>query len=632
MRARSIRGMGTLATAAALATVASACSAPGEGASGDAATSAVVGIAYEPETLSPLLGFGKDGNSKIFDGLLTHDADLKLKPALAAALPEVSDDGRTYTYALREGVKFSDGEPFTAKDVVFTYETILDEKTNNASKGELDAIESVEAKGDDTVVFRLKYPYAPFAERTVLPIVPERIAGGQDVNTGSFGTEPVGTGPYKLAKWSKGEQLVLQANSGYWGGLPKIERFTMAIIKDDDVRATRLRSGDLDGAILPPNLAKAFRGSGQKTYAAKSFDYRAVTLPTGNKVTGNTAVRRALDIAVDRQAMVDGILEGASKVAHGPVPTDSEWFTEGTERTYDPKKARTVLDAAGWKPGKDGIRVKDGVRASFPLWYVSGDKLRQDHALAYASDAKKIGVEVEVQAGTSEVIEPERRGGRRAPGTQRVRQVHAGPGRRAAAPARLRRGRHGRRAGRRLAPSRAARPAHRLRDRLPAATPLGGPPAAARGPDRRAAPGHWANRGRRTGVGRNRGVRIGPAGPSAPRGQRWAAAARLSRAGARAAASLARLRRDDGDARRLDHGRAGRRRGDLPAGERGRTAGRRARPGTAGAVVRPDGRVGRVDLGVNVRRRRSTEVNAQRQSGQLPARPCSLTPARTDTR
>ncbi|WP_405565458.1 ABC transporter substrate-binding protein [Streptomyces phaeochromogenes] len=406
MRARSIRGMGTLATAAALATVASACSAPGEGASGDAATSAVVGIAYEPETLSPLLGFGKDGNSKIFDGLLTHDADLKLKPALAAALPKVSDDGRTYTYALRQGVKFSDGEPFTAKDVVFTYETILDEKTNNASKGELDAIESVEAKGDDTVVFRLKYPYAPFAERTVLPIAPEHMAAGQDVNTGSFGTEPVGTGPYKLAKWSKGEQLVLEANSGYWGGTPKIERFTMAIIKDDDVRATRLRSGDLDGAILPPNLAKAFRGSGQKTYAAKSFDYRTVTLPTGNKVTGNTAVRRALDIAVDRQAMVDGILEGAGKVAYGPVPTDSEWFTEGTERTYDPKKARKVLDAAGWKPGKDGIRVKDGVRASFPLWYVSGDKLRQDHALAYASDAKKVGVEVEVQAGTWEVIEP----------------------------------------------------------------------------------------------------------------------------------------------------------------------------------------------------------------------------------
>ncbi|MDQ1040363.1 peptide/nickel transport system substrate-binding protein [Streptomyces sp. V3I8] len=406
MRAGSIRGAGALAAAAVLTAGSAACSAPGESDGGGAATSAVVGIAYEPETLSPLLGFGKDGNSKIFDGLLTHDADLELKPALAAALPKVTDGGRTYTYELREGVKFSDGEPFTAEDVVFTYETILDEGTNNPSKGELDAIERIEAKGDGTVVFRLKYPYAPFAERTVLPIAPEHLAGEQDVNTGSFGTKPVGTGPYRLARWSKGEQLVLEANPGYWGGAPKIGRFTMAIIKDDDVRATRLRSGDLDGAILPPNLAKAFEGPGRKTYAAKSFDYRTVTLPTGSKVAGDTAVRRALDVAVDRQAMLDGILEGAGSVAHGPVPTDSEWFTDGTERTYDPERARTILDGAGWKPGEDGIRTKDGVRASFPLWYVSGDKLRQDHALAYASDAKKIGIEIKVQAGTWEVIEP----------------------------------------------------------------------------------------------------------------------------------------------------------------------------------------------------------------------------------
>ncbi|MGH4030079.1 ABC transporter substrate-binding protein [Actinomycetota bacterium Odt1-20B] len=408
MRARSIRAAGVAATATALTVAASACSAPGDGkGSGGAKDSAVVGIAYEPETLSPLLGFGKDGNSKIFDGLLTHDADMKLKPALAAALPKVTDDGKTYTYELRKGVKFSDGKPFTSKDVVFTYETILDKKTNNASKTELDAVKSVQAKGDDTVVFHLKYPYAPFAERTVLPIAPEHIAGKQDVNTGDFTKKPIGTGPYKLVNWSKGEKLTFKANPGYWGGAPKIKNFTMAIIKDDDIRATRLRTGDLDGAILPPNLAKTFKGDGdKKTYAAKTFDYRVVTLPTGNKVAGDTDVRRALDIGVDRAAMVKSILEGAGKEAYGPVPTDSPWFTKGTERKQDLAKAKKILDDAGWKPGKDGIREKDGVTATFPLWYLTGDKLRQDHALAYASDAKKLGIKVEVQSGTWEVIEP----------------------------------------------------------------------------------------------------------------------------------------------------------------------------------------------------------------------------------
>ncbi|MFE7132640.1 ABC transporter substrate-binding protein [Streptomyces sp. NPDC057638] len=408
---RSIRATLAVTLTGALTLGAAACSAPGggkgAGAGGDAGASAVVGIAYEPETLSPLLGFGKDGNSKIFDGLLALDADMRLKPALAAALPQVSPDGLTYTYKLRQGVTFSDGKPFGAKDVLFTYRTILDPKTNNASRSELDAIKDVKAVGDDTVVFTLKYPYAPFAQRTVLPIAPEHIAGRQDVNSGPFTTKPVGTGPYLLTGWSKGEKISFKANPTYWGGAPAVKKFTMAIIKDDDVRATRLRAGDLDGAILPPNLAAGFKGDkGRKTHAATTYDYRTVTLPTGNKVTGDTAVRRALDVAVDRQTMVDKILEGAGKPAYGPVPTDSEWFTRGTERTHDLTAARKILDDAGWKPGEDGIRVRNGVRAEFPLWYVAGDKLRQDHALAYASDAKKAGISIKTQAGTWEVIEP----------------------------------------------------------------------------------------------------------------------------------------------------------------------------------------------------------------------------------
>ncbi|MCB5906392.1 ABC transporter substrate-binding protein [Streptomyces pinistramenti] len=409
MTARSIRGAAAVMLAAAMALTATACSTPedGKGAATGRTDSAVVGIAYEPETLSPLLGYGKDGNSKIFDGLLTHDAEMRLKPALAAALPKVTDGGTTYTFTLRKGVKFSDGKPFTADDVVFTYDTILDEKTNNASKAELDAVKNVEKKDDHTVVFHLKYPYAPFAERTVLPIAPQHVAGKQDVNHGSFTTKPIGTGPYVLTRWSKGEKLTFKANPSYWGGAPKVKNFTMAIIKDDDIRATRLRSGDLDGAILPPELAATFKNDkARTTLTAKTFDYRNVTLPSANPVTGDRAVRRALDLAVDREAMVKGILNGAGKPAYGPVPTDSPWFAKGTERPHDLKKAERILDGAGWKKGEDGIRKKDGKRASFTLWYLSGDKLRQEHALAFASDAKKAGIEAKVESGTWEAIEP----------------------------------------------------------------------------------------------------------------------------------------------------------------------------------------------------------------------------------
>ncbi|MEH0586730.1 ABC transporter substrate-binding protein [Streptomyces sp. B21-106] len=385
-----------------------ACSAPSSGEGGDtAATSVVIGVASEPDTLSPLLGYGKDGNSKIFDGLLARDGDLELTPALAKALPQVADDGLTYTYTLRDGVKFSDGEPLTAADVVFTYRTVLDAKTNNTSRSELDAVKEVRADGANKVVFRLKYAYAPFAGRTVLPIVPEHIAAEQDPNTGSFNTKPVGTGPYVLSSWSKGEKLTFKANPNYWGGAPKVKTFTMAVIGDDNVRATRLRSGDLDGAILPPNLAATFKGdAGLKTYDAKSYDFRTVTLPQENKVTGDRAIRQALDAAVDRKAMVDKILDGAGRPAYGPLPVDDPWFAKGIERNQDLDKARRVLDQAGWRTGDGGIRAKGGQRAAFTLLYPSGDKVRQDHALAYASDAKKAGIDVTVESATWEVIEP----------------------------------------------------------------------------------------------------------------------------------------------------------------------------------------------------------------------------------
>ncbi|CAL9383692.1 Oligopeptide-binding protein AppA [Streptomyces sp. enrichment culture] len=405
MRTRRIRGA---AAAAALAVGAGACSAPGGSGDGKGgAESVVIGVASEPDTLSPLLGYGKDGNSKIFDGLLARDTDLKLKPALAKALPEIGDGGRTYTYTLREGVKFSDGEPLTAEDVVYTYETILDPKTNNTARSELDAVESVRASGDDQVVFTLKYPYAAFAARTVLPVVPEHVAGGQDPNTGSFNTEPVGTGPYTLVKWSKGEKLTFKANPDYWGGEPAVKSFTMAIIADDNVRATRLRSGDLDGAVLPPNLAATFKDDdSRRTYDAKTYDFRAVTLPTAGPVTGDRAIRRALDAAVDREAMVDKILDGAGLPAYGPLPTDDPWYAKDIARDQDLAEARRVLDRAGWRTGGDGIRAKDGQRAAFTLYYPSGDKVRQDHALAYASDAKRAGIEVNVESATWEVIEP----------------------------------------------------------------------------------------------------------------------------------------------------------------------------------------------------------------------------------
>ncbi|CAM5279520.1 ABC transporter substrate-binding protein OS=Streptomyces cyaneofuscatus OX=66883 GN=G3I52_08655 PE=3 SV=1 [Streptomyces cyaneofuscatus] len=267
---------------------------------------------------------------------------------------------------------------------------------------------AVTAEGEDTVVFTLKYPYAPFAQRTVLPIAPEHIAGEQDVNTGAFTTKPIGTGPYVLTKWSKGEQAQLHRQPHYWGGEPEVKKFTMAIIKDDDVRATRLRSGDLDGAILPPNLAKGFANDKGK----KTLRREQLRLPHGDAAhqqQGRAGTPPCAAPSMWRSTGRRWSTPSSTAAANRPTgrspPTASGSPRARSASTMSPPRRRSWT-RPGWKPGKDGVRVKDGVRAAFPLWYLSGDKLRQEHALAYASDAKKAGIDIRTEAGPGRSSSP----------------------------------------------------------------------------------------------------------------------------------------------------------------------------------------------------------------------------------
>jgi peptide/nickel transport system substrate-binding protein len=373
----------------------------------------VIGVGQEPDSLSPILGYSKDGASKVFDGLLAHDRDLKLQPALARELPEVSADGLTYTFRLREGVNFSDGKPLTSADVAFTYRTILDPSVDTTVRSDLAALDRVDAPDPRTVVFTLKYPYAPFPQRTTLGIVPEHALGGVKgaaLTTDGFNRNPIGSGPYTVDTWRSGEKLVLKANPTYWGGVPAIKQVTFAFILDDNTRATRMAAGDLDAAALPPKLAERFRNDkARTTYKESTADYRGVMLPTGNPVTGDLAIRKALDLAVDRDAMVRGILNGDGEPAFGPVAPSSPLYARELAHPADPVAAARLLDDAGWTKGDGGIRAKNGTSAKFTLLYPSGDALRKDLALAYVSDAKKLGIDISLEGLTWDAIEPRMR-------------------------------------------------------------------------------------------------------------------------------------------------------------------------------------------------------------------------------
>ncbi len=380
---------------AAAALVASACTGdPAPPASGNPdGTSLVIAVADEPAELNPLAGYAENGAAKIFDGLVEHDADSSLRPALAADLPEPSSDGRTWTVKLRPGVTFTDGTPFEAQDVVATYRAMLAPARRSPVRQRFAMLKSVTAVDPSTVEFTLTAPYAPFPDLLVLGILPsESLAAGST-------PAPVGTGPYRLTDWRHGSRMVLEANKDYWDGPPAIKKVTIEFIPDDDTRADRLREGKLDGAALPPTLAAKFANTdGLRVVSHSAADVRAVVLPAGDPVTGDPAVRLALNNAVNRTRMVKDVLAGQGSAAFTPMPRVLAEFVE-PEASFDHDITRALdrLESSGWVTGPDGVRVKGRTAARFTLRYVAGDTVSADLAEAFATNARSVGIRVDVE-------------------------------------------------------------------------------------------------------------------------------------------------------------------------------------------------------------------------------------------
>lgn len=356
----------------------------------------------EPTTLNPLLGYGREGVSKLYDGLVEHRADGSVRPRLAADAPEPAADGLSWTVTLREDVKFTDGTSFGPEDVVATYRALLDPAsgaTERAAYAELTGVEQLDVH---TVRFRLARPWAAFPHTLVLGILPSEAFGVPlpDVR-------PVGTGPYKLVEWRKGDRMVLEANVSYFGGEPEVRKLTVVFVPDDNTRAQRMQAGEFDGTELPPRLAASFGGaSGLRVITHRTADLRAVTLPNG-PVTGDAAIRMALNHAVNRKGMVDNLLGGKGEPASTPVPGSLPEFVEtGARFSYDKAQAELLLDQAGWARGADGVRARGGVTARFTLMYPIGDVVRADLATAFAADAKAVGIDVQLAGLSPEAITP----------------------------------------------------------------------------------------------------------------------------------------------------------------------------------------------------------------------------------
>ena len=323
--------------------------------------------------------------------LITTDADLKFHNDLAVDY-SVSDDGLTWTFDIREDAMFTDGEQLTAKDVAFTINKII---SSPNAETDLSMVKSAEADGDFTVKIELNRPYnALLYELAVVGIVPEH------AYTDAYGTTPettIGSGRYMLEQWTQGEQAIFTANPDYYGGAPKIERVVVLFMEEDAALAAA-SAGQVDLAFTSATLAGS-KPDGYGILACKSVDSRGLALPmqpaggkmgegkdavaTGNDVTCNIEVRRAINSGIDRQKFIDNVLNGYGTVAYS-VGTGMPWYSDDMEVAYDPAAAMKAMEDAGWTKGDDGIYVKDGVRARFDVIYSTTDSVREGDYIRFA--------------------------------------------------------------------------------------------------------------------------------------------------------------------------------------------------------------------------------------------------------
>ena len=330
--------------------------------------------------------------------LLTTKADMGFENDLATAY-SCSDDGLTWTFTIRTDAKFTNGKPVTAHDVAYTINGVAN---NEASECDLTMVDEAVAVDDETCEIRLNKPFnALLYTLAVIGIVPD---GGHDAD---YGSNPVGSGRYMLEQWDRGQQVILKANPDYYGEAPKIER-VVVVFMEEDASLAAARSGQVDVAFTSATFASQ-QPKGYDLLNCASVDSRGISLPTiapgatrkqtgeecpaGNAVTQDLALRRAINYGVKRQTLIDNVLNGYGQIAYS-VGDNMPWSSDAMKCEEDLARAKALLDEAGWVPGADGVRAKDGVTAAFDLYYSSSDSVRQAIAMEFANQMNELGIKV----------------------------------------------------------------------------------------------------------------------------------------------------------------------------------------------------------------------------------------------
>ena len=357
-------------------------------------------IALDPNS-EPAAGFdpafgwgaGEHVHEPLIQSTLTiTNPDLTIGYDLATGYT-VSGDGLTWTVTIREDAVFTDGEPLTAQDVAFTYNTV---KTSS-SVNDFTMLDYAEAADGATVVFHMTRPFSiwPYTMANV-GILPEHA-----YDPASYGSNPIGSGRYALVQWDRGQQVILEANPDYYGEAPEIERVVVLFL-EEDAAFLAAQAGQVDVAYTSATYSDQ-EISGYALAAYDSVDNRGFNLPAvpagtdetgravGNDFTSDVRVRRAINLGIDRQEMIDHVLNGYGSPAYS-VCDGLPWYNSASEVEYDPDGAAALLEEAGWLLSDDGFRYKNGERAELNLLYSTGDSVRQALCADFAGQLQALGV------------------------------------------------------------------------------------------------------------------------------------------------------------------------------------------------------------------------------------------------
>tara|TARA_R110002051_G_scaffold36358_2_gene79120 strand:+ start:29656 stop:31329 length:1674 start_codon:yes stop_codon:yes gene_type:complete len=371
----------------------------------------VVGFSQEPTVFNPLMPRIEvdDGvHFSLFDTLFRIAPDGSFTPGLATEVPSIenggiSEDGLEWRVKLRDDVKWHDGEAFTAEDVKYTLELIVNPNFRSWRTTGHTLVRDITVVSPTEITWKMESAFAPYLSFLADTfIVPEHILGAaEDPNTAPFNNAPIGTGPFKWGSRTAGDHLELVANTDYFGEGPYIERLIYKYIPDLTVLYTQFKSGDIDiiGSqyITPDNYEEAKTLPGKVVTTVSTATVESIYLNMERPQFKDLAVRQAIYAAIDKQTIIDALYYGLPTPTETYMPQESAYFNPDLpKQSYDVEKANQLLDEAGWVAGAGGIREKDGVRLSFTNSTTSGNHLREQAQQFIQQSLAEVGIEMKI--------------------------------------------------------------------------------------------------------------------------------------------------------------------------------------------------------------------------------------------